>query len=54
MEYKAKTIHFQLPIIALPFLFSDRISTLLATCVRQPGVSLGNDRFFKSQLGSFL
>ncbi|WP_319420967.1 hypothetical protein [Pleurocapsa sp. FMAR1] len=40
MEYKAKTIHFQLPIIALPFLFSDRISTLLATCVRQPGVSL--------------
>ena len=40
MEYQAKTIHFQLPTIALPFLVSDRISTLLTTCAGQPAKNL--------------
>jgi len=35
MEFKLKTIHFQLPMNALPFLTFYRISILSGTCVRQ-------------------
>jgi hypothetical protein len=36
MEFKLKTIHFQLPIDTLPFSLFNRISILSDTCVRQP------------------
>ena len=39
MEFKLKTIHFQLPMNALPFLTFYRISTLSGTCVRQSGAN---------------
>ena len=39
MEFKLKTIHFQLPMNALPFLTFYRISILSGTCVRQSGLN---------------
>ena len=54
MEFKLKTIHFQLPMNALPFLTFYRISILSGTCVRQSGRGVFNQFHSECKLNNLV